>query len=155
MIKVSILRGIPGSGKSHLAGRIKATTIVSADDFFTDFQGAYNFNPARLGEAHSACLRDYLLALERAKIYNRPCHIVVDNTNIRAVEVAPYAALALAFGAELKVITLRTPYGIAACRNVHSVPERTIIAMFSRLADEDKNFPPHWPTEEVLAYLDK
>ena len=149
MNKVSILRGIPGSGKSHYAHTLKATTIVSADTFFTDFQtGAYHFIPAKLGEAHSACLRDYLIALERAKIYNKPCHIVVDNTNIRAIEVAPYAALALAFGAECKVITLRTGAAVAVTRNIHGVPEGTIRGMFDKMVAEEKNFPPYWPHDE-------
>ncbi len=53
-----INRGLPGSGKSTLSKKIKElygsekTVVCSADDFFTDKDGNYNWVENKLGEAH-------------------------------------------------------------------------------------------------------
>jgi hypothetical protein len=48
-----IIRGLPGSGKSTLAAQIAAERGFppprAADDYFTDPEGRYTFNPALLG----------------------------------------------------------------------------------------------------------
>ena len=58
-----IMRGLPGSGKSTLSGQIakayhdqgKKAIIASADEFFIDRSGQYNFDGSRLEEAHNWC----------------------------------------------------------------------------------------------------
>lgn len=55
--KITIIRGIPGSGKSYLARELaqesQSPYICSADDFFGP---DYDFDVSRLAEAHASCL---------------------------------------------------------------------------------------------------
>lgn len=144
---VFILRGVPGAGKSRLARKLrkgrKNCEVISADHYFTPFglgTGQYRFDPAKLGEAHSWCLRSFLeyLQWERRTV-------IVDNTNTTAVEIAPYAALALAYGYKVQVITIAANAREAARRNVHGVPVETVLRMTKRLKEETPRLPPWWP----------
>lgn len=150
-MKVVILRGIPGSGKSTLAKKLVADAlkadscfakICSADNFFVDADGVYRFDARKLGEAHGACLRKFTNHLEWCCLDDKKDLIVVDNTNTTAMEMAPYAALALAFGAELEVITVNCDPSIAAARNTHGVPADKVRAMFDRL--NGATLPKQW-----------
>ncbi|KAM6180017.1 NEDD4-binding protein 2-like 1 isoform 4-T4 [Erethizon dorsatum] len=51
-----LLRGLPGSGKTTLARQLQhdfpMAVIFSTDDFFAREDGAYEFNPDFLEEAH-------------------------------------------------------------------------------------------------------
>ena len=58
-----IIRGIPGSGKSTLAKKI-ASVVCEADDFFVDPDGVYRFDPSLLKEAHSACQKKCVTAMQ-------------------------------------------------------------------------------------------
>jgi ABC-type proline/glycine betaine transport system ATPase subunit len=55
-----LMRGLPGSGKSTLVKILKqiyskSVAVCSADNFFLDEQGVYNFNRDRISEAHRVC----------------------------------------------------------------------------------------------------
>jgi hypothetical protein len=50
----------PSSGKSTLVNILKrlyskSVIVCSADNYFLDNQGVYNFNRDRLGQAHTVC----------------------------------------------------------------------------------------------------
>lgn len=142
---IHILRGIPGSGKTHaINNTIKPsgmTVICSADHYFEDSEGNYNFNPALLNEAHGACLKRYVQALDT------DCDIIVDNTNIRLWEVAPYVSLANAFEKDYEIIEIVCEPSKAAKRNTHGVPEAKILEMY-------KNYEkclPWWKSKQVFA----
>jgi len=51
-----LVRGVPGSGKTTFAEMIQGPhgAIVATDDFFYE-DGAFNFDPSKLGEAHEWC----------------------------------------------------------------------------------------------------
>ena len=85
------MRGLPGSGKSHLASTYGGY-VVSADHYF-EKDGKYNFEPAKLFDAHSHSINTVSMSMEK----NLPL-IVLDNTNIQLWEIKPYALLAEAFG---------------------------------------------------------
>lgn len=150
MKKVIILSGIPGSGKSSWAkehyheysGFESYTAHVSADGYFRGVYGEYKFNPQKLNEAHAECLRLYTTDI----VYSAPASpsvvLVVDNTNTTALEIAPYAALALAFDFELEIVTFKCPPEVGAARNVHGVPLKTCKDMAERLAS--RRLPPYW-----------
>ena len=64
MNKLIIMRGLPGSGKSKVVREIIAKAIndhqhsaivCSADQFFTNPDGEYNFNPSMIAQAHMDC----------------------------------------------------------------------------------------------------
>jgi predicted kinase len=127
---VYIMQGIPGSGKSTLARRIERATIVSADRWF-ERNGEYHFRPDELPKAHAACLRQFIGLASNGGFSD----IVVDNTNIRAWEMAPYVAIARAWELETHVIRLTCNPMVAARRCVHRVPDATIMRMVSELED--------------------
>jgi hypothetical protein len=70
--------------------------------------------------------------------------IIVDNTNTTAMEIAPYAQLALAFGHSVEVITVECGINDAVGRNVHKVPRAVIVNQYKRLQDETKKLRPEW-----------
>ena len=149
MKQVKILAGISGSGKSTYSNLFQSAHICSADKFFTDADGNYNFNPALLGGAHGACLRDFAGWLQTGG----SDLLIVDNTNTTVAEVAPYAALALAFGYELEIVIFkikdREDMEKCVTRNTHGVGVRGIEGQCARLQSLKKSLPPWWPVTEI------
>lgn len=154
-MKVTIYSGVPGSGKSTIIRRDHPGAIVCSADHWYERNGSYleDFNPAELPKAHGACLLKFARALEHgfsvlgatdALTYE----IVVDNTNTTAVEIAPYAALALAYGANLEIVTVQCDPEVAAARNSHGVPRASVLAMADRIAKRD--LPPWWPHRVIV-----
>jgi predicted kinase len=90
-----LLRGIPGSGKSTLGDIILQTTqqqnpdVLSADNFFIDEKGNYNFDATKLKEAHNLCQQKCAerMRLEFSKI-------VIANTFTQEWEMEPYFEMA-------------------------------------------------------------
>jgi predicted kinase len=138
---VTILVGVPGSGKSHHTASLTGAVVVSADHYFVELGGGtYAFDPTKLGAAHGQCLRRYTEALQRGE-----AHVVVDNTNTTLVEVSPYVSLALAYGYEVEVVRVRCPVEVAASRNTHGVGEGAVRAMDARIESMmDAGLPPFW-----------
>jgi|SRR6185312_13820933 len=142
-MRVLILRGVPGAGKTtYLKTYSENYVVCSADDHFI-VDGKYEFRPELLPEAHAACLRKFIRLI--ADRYETPgLNIAIDNTNLTIAEIAPYAAIALAYGCELEILTLKTDPMIAAPRNVHGVDEKTVEQMYKRMNAEALRFPPWW-----------
>lgn len=145
-----ILRGVSGSGKSRLAQSYASerTLIVSADHFFTNRQGEYRFDPAKLGQAHNTCLRDYAHAVSWCG--HEWERIVVDNTNCSITDIAPYVALALAYGSSVSIIQIEEGVTIAASRNVHGVPIEAIGQQAIALHASMRQWPSHWPKPTII-----
>lgn len=146
--KVLILAGASGSGKSTLArGRAcqaGASLIFSADAYFVGEDGVYRFDPARLPEAHGLCLRCFVGAVQTAAPL-----VIVDNTNTTVAEVAPYAAVARAFGYDVEIVILHIDPEVAFRRGLHGVPLATIKAQAKRLSTLRASLPPRWPVREI------
>ncbi|XP_029458515.1 NEDD4-binding protein 2-like 1 isoform X1 [Rhinatrema bivittatum] len=89
-----LLRGLPGSGKTTLARQLKRdfpnAPILSTDDFFITEDGTYAFNQDFLEEAHKWNQKRAKKAMKRGK-----SPIIIDNTNIQAWEMKPYAIMNL------------------------------------------------------------
>jgi hypothetical protein len=146
-VKVFIYCGVPGSGKTtHIAKEHRNASGYSADTFFEHSDGTYRFDLAKLPRAHGYCLRGYLRALQEGRR-----EIVVDNTNTTVAEIAPYAALALAFGFELEIITIECSVEIAAARNIHGVPLASVQGAADRLAKRE--LPPWWPQRTIRSQI--
>lgn len=94
-MKVIMMSGVPGSGKSTLVARRWPGAVVFSADAYFMVDGEYRFDPSRIGEAHCGCLRSFTETLQVADVEV----LVVDNTNLSVSEIAPYAALAQAYGA--------------------------------------------------------
>lgn len=147
-MKVYVYCGISGAGKStFIAGRHPGALVCSADQYFM-VDGEYRFDPSKIGEAHAWCLRTftYLIGPD-SRAGNSVSEIVVDNTNTTVAELAPYAALALAYGHELEVITIHCDPTVAHARNTHGVPLEVVQRMSEQLAL--RKLPPWWPQQDV------
>jgi predicted kinase len=134
--KMLILRGPTGAGKTtYVSLKLGPRVIVfSADKFFTDTGGVYRFDPTRIGDAHAWCYRQVLKAAPL--VYEEDTLLVIDNTNISAWEIAPYVALANAYGLDWEILTFWVDPLVAARRNVHGVPASAVMEMHRRLLTE-------------------
>jgi predicted kinase len=143
-MKVIIMRGVPGSGKSrYVATKCQDAYVCSADKFFlsTDDEGQthYRFEPSKLSAAHDECFREFRFAcLTQAR------EIVVDNTNTRLFEMSPYVMLARSYGYALRIVHVVADPEECAKRNVHGVP----LAAIKRMADNFEPTLPFWGAEE-------
>lgn len=148
-MKVTILRGGTGCGKSTWAKEQNAV-IISADDFFI-VDGEYKFDVEKLGAAHAACLRDFIHLCEV------PLHdkdeggkdVIVDNTNTRLSEFAPYAAIALAYSHEVKIVTFVYDPVAAWRRSTHGAPFDVAMRQHLHLMRDSEIIPPWWKHEFV------
>lgn len=127
-----VLRGSSGSGKSSLAKYIQSlnfnnnTRIVSADYFFTDPQGNYNFNPALLGQAHAQCKEKFFEAMKDG------VDILVDNTNTARKDRNFYLNAAKEKGYRVFSVVVES---VNNTENVHGVDEETILKQRNKLRD--------------------
>lgn len=127
---LTILRGLPGAGKSTTLQRLRDPLVCSADHYFLQPDGSYLFDPALIGEAQSACQEACLRAMARGEQ-----HIVLDNTNTRRWEFRLYETMASVFGYKVEIIDLydggKSDEELAA-RNQHGVPIEKIALMRAR-----------------------
>lgn len=142
-MKVIILSGVSGSGKSTYAKKHWPNTPTCSADHFFMVDGEYRFDPARLASAHGACLRDFV---DRLLASSEEC-LVVDNTNTTIAEIAPYVALAQAYGHAVRIVTVLCVPEVAAKRNTHGVSESIVLAQATRLNSRD--MPPWWAHEYI------
>ena len=142
---LTILSGIPGSGKSRVAGRIQEATgaiVASTDQFMVNEAGEYEFKLEQMDPAFSACSLKVMENLLEGR------SVVVDNTNIGVAEINAWIVIgqgARAKNPELKVELVRVPVDptVAFLRQQHGAPEET----HSRMAKEfeSNEQAPHWP----------
>ncbi len=154
-MRVFIMRGVSGSGKSTIAAAIAANLgaalcrTVSADRYFhlpytngvdRDFglppEGEYDFRPNELGFAHAACMRNFMNCLSAG------ADVVVDNTNTTWGEIAPYVLVAAAYRAEVIIVQVHCDEVTAHGRNVHNVPLEVVRAMTARMREPLPPFAP-------------
>lgn len=134
MKKVYIMRGASSSGKSTwVKNNLRNALVISADNYFM-INGVYTFDPRKLSENHNKCLIDYLDALQ-----DNVELIVVDNTNTKVFEVAPYYRLAEAFGYAAEIVWVVSTPEYCKSHNPHGTPENIIDQMFSGVEPI-----PHW-----------
>lgn len=149
MKQVIIMLGVSGSGKSTYAMNLmsrentcaKSLARVSADFFFSK-SGSYIFDPAKLGEAHAWCFRNFLDELR-----GKTELVIVDNTNSTPMEISPYMLGAQAFGYEAKIIRVLCSPRLAYERGKHGVSLASIEACEARI--RESQLPPWWALEEV------
>jgi predicted kinase len=150
-MKVTLMRGTSGSGKSTYVRKnypiSNGAIVCSADHFFQTADG-YVFDASKLAEAHQACLRKYMTTIHNylAGYCDDVSNVIVDNTNLQLWELAPYLSIAQAYGLEVEIIRCVAPITVAADRNVHGVPLKTIEGMGRRF----ENLLPFWPKEIVV-----
>lgn len=152
-MKIRIMRGLPGSGKSHFGTKVLPRTlpignsfaVCSADHFFIGEDGVYRFDPKKLAEAHKQCRQAFLEAVQNGKEL-----IIVDNTNTLPTEIAFYYDLATLFTNDVKILTVVPPATLKEkawleqCqqKNQHGVPMQSIKTMCQRM--QKHKLPWYW-----------
>jgi predicted kinase len=125
-----LLRGLPGSGKTTLAKiilQLRSTDepeILSADDFFEDKEGDYNFDPTKLKEAHNYC---QFRCSERMR--QQKAKIVVANTFTQEWEMDEYFKMAERYNYRVHTVIVENRHGN---ENIHGVPEDKLQQMKNR-----------------------
>lgn len=140
MPTLTLIRGLPGSGKSTYAKEIlnkspqarwKEIRFFESDDFFTKSDGSYKFDNKLIGHAHQWCFQSTLKAL------NQNYDVVVANTFTTSWEMRRYVFEVKDYIANLtiNIIELKTSFG-----SIHNVPQETLDKMAQRWED----IPAHW-----------
>ena len=97
---LTLVRGLPGSGKSTFAHFIwNDYAICEADKFFYDTEGNYNFDATKLRQAHEWCRNQVETRMKDNQ--NNPQfypEIVVSNTFTQEWEMEAYYKLAEQYG---------------------------------------------------------
>ena len=152
-MKVIIMCGVSGAGKSTWYwDNVLECAICSADHFFEELAEKEGktytevFHPSHLAAAHGECLKAFVGLLCDPLVADRfSGPIGVDNTNCTVAEIAPYVALAQAYGAEVEIVRINIDPEVAHARNTHGVPLHGVLNQHSALKKLDENWPRHWP----------
>lgn len=149
MKNIYIMMGIPGGGKSTwIRNNVPSDAVIcSADHFFEDSQGNYNWQPNLLFPAHKTCFRKYVRALDDDNVTN----IVVDNTNTKRAVMRDYVVEANTRGIPVNIVAVLADPAVAAKRNVHGVPAEAV----QKMNDELRNtlsigFPNTWDIKNLI-----
>lgn len=163
-MKIFIMQGIPGSGKSHwIEEFVKKTKeelnapflnyeVCSADHYMME-RDKYVFRPSKLPEAHKNCFLQFLATVNHLEDHKLPNLLFVDNTNLSLWEIAPYYRLGEALEFETKIVRVLCPLEVAYKRNVHNVPLGNIFDMHRNFCE--CKLPSHWNVLTVLGHDDK
>ena len=126
-----LIRGVSGSGKTTFAKLMSQRgylhddwPVISADDYFTDKDGNYNWTVDKLGQAHTECKN----TTEFAMIAGQE-RIFVANTFVSERDLKPYYDLAKRYTYRVFSIVVENR---ANTSSIHDVPEETIEKQKSR-----------------------
>jgi predicted kinase len=125
-----LVRGLPGSGKTTFAETLVGKdNVYSADDFFTDSEGGYYYNPSRIQEAHLFCLGNVKQRMIHDTDNAFTSTIAVANTFTQEWEMEKYYIIAKQYGYTVHTIVVENRHG---GKNVHDVPDEKIETMRNR-----------------------
>jgi len=166
---IVLMRGVPGIGKSTYVKKILPSivgpcgganyVICSADLFFVDEDGNYNFDRDKLGDAHRSCKQRFYRELHKPSGEQADV-LVVDNTNSSLVELVFYYELAALLNYEVQIHELQGPEKNAVSggwhkaidkyvsRNLHGVPYAVIAKMSWSI--ESEKVPKWWGRAKLV-----
>jgi predicted kinase len=128
---LTLVRGLPGSGKSTFANTItNEFSVCEADKFFYDKEGNYNFDGSKIRQAHEWC-REQVEIRMKDNAVNPQFYpeIVVSNTFTQEWEMEAYYKLAEQYGYKVFSIIVENRHdGV----NQHGVPDDKLQQMKNR-----------------------
>jgi len=130
-----IVRGVPGSGKSTFAAKLKeyltkhnyVGETYESDTFFMK-NGVYKFNPDLLYLAHKICYDKVFSNLEKDGVD----FSIVANTFILQSDIKKYRKHAEELGYDVVVYRMTNKF-----KDVHEVPEETLKKMRESICNVD------------------
>lgn len=125
---MTIVRGLPGSGKSTYAKKLADETgaVHIESDMYFEQGGEYKFDPSKLQAAHKWCQNEF------RRLYQAGKDIIVSNTFTQIWEAEIYFDF-FDIVYETEVITLTENFG-----SIHGVPEITLERMKKRFDSHEK-----------------
>jgi hypothetical protein len=120
--QILILRGTSSSGKTTLSNLIcqqVGNVEISADHYFYDEDGNYNFDASKLGKAHDHCKKMFMLFLNEPSVNT----IVVSNVNAQEKDWKFYEDEGKKAGAMIIFLVIERRHDNI---NSHSVPEHVL-----------------------------
>ena len=124
MASLTLIRGLPGSGKTTMAKQMLEGGLVDvhfeADQYF-EKDGEYKYIPEEIRSAHEWCQASAHSCLELGQ------RVVVSNTFTQKWEMLPYMLMAEQLECDIKIIVTRGEY-----KNIHNIPEEVMIKMKER-----------------------
>jgi predicted kinase len=124
MAKLTLIRGLPGSGKSTYAKTVDALHY-EADQFFETEAGEYVYDIKLIAAAHDWCYSKTVRALRRGH------DVAVSNTFTKLWELNRYLAIpGLLPEVKIDIVEMRTQYG-----TIHDVPADKLAVMAARWED--------------------
>lgn len=133
--EVIILRSVSGAGKSTFANLLARAydkpVICEADQFFVNEDGEYNFDVAKLGDAHAWCRQTFVNALQNSNVDG----IVVANTNTSEKEFRFYESTAKELNIPVFFVVLENRHGN---KDIHGVPLETLERQENKLKESLK-----------------
>lgn len=123
-----LLRGLPGCGKSTLAGILSENgeyPVYSIDDYFTNVETCeYKFEFQKNHLAYKQCEEKTESAMK-----DKIKKIFVDNTFTTQWEMEPYFKLASKYKYQMFVITVENRH---KGKNIHQLPIEQLVKMASK-----------------------
>lgn len=125
-VKLAIIRGIPGSGKSTAAKKLAEQYGLEhfENDAYLYVDGKYVWTPRSAKWAAQQCFADTMKALRSGK------SVVVSNVFVTKSAIDKYVNAAKAIGAQVAVFRATGNY-----QNIHDVPKQTFNNMKANFAD--------------------
>lgn len=155
-MKIQILRGLPGSGKNYHIEQMrqngKTVLECSADLYFMDHLGRYNFDPSKIGFAHKYSQRSFWdsLNLACADLNNDNIVVVANNTHTTLLEACPYVTMCDILDLPYEIIFFQCTPETSIRRNTHNVPEAAIRRMHERFEGKGKNIGFGWQQTVIV-----
>jgi predicted kinase len=119
-----LLRGLPGSGKSTAAKLFNKAPHFEADMYFMDADGNYQFDFAKIKDAHNWCRHSTMDAMKKGYPV-----VVVSNTFTQEWEMEAYYLLAEELGYMVVSMIVENRHD---GKNIHGVPEDKLEIMKNR-----------------------